>query len=149
MQLTKHTDFALRCLLYIGSLPTNQLATITEISERLHIPRNHLMKIVNKLGQLGYIHTTRGPKGGVKLAIVATEINLARLIKQLEVQLELVNCAEPLCPIKGHCALKRALNEAQAAFFQVLEQHTLADLITNSKVINFPETLAVARLHTP
>ena len=99
--------------------------------------------------QMIYIHTTRGPKGGIRLAMAATEINLASLIKQLEVQLELINCAEPLCPIKGNCALKHAMNEAQMAFFRVLEQYTLADLITNSGVISSPETLAVAKLHTP
>ena len=136
MQLTKHTDFALRCLMYIGALPLDQLATITEIAKCFDIPRNHLMKIVSQLRQLGYIHTVRGLKGGIRLAVAATEINLARLIQQLETQLELVNCAEPVCPLQGRCALKQALSEAQQAFFQVLERYTLADLITHSGVID-------------
>ena len=117
MQLTKQTDFALRCLLYIGTQPSDTLATITEIAERYNIPRNHLMKIVNQLGRLGYIQTMRGPKGGIRLAKPASGINLAHTIKDLENQLDLINCAEPLCPLKDHCALKQALNTAQAAFF--------------------------------
>ena len=79
MQLTKHTDFALRSLMYLGALPKGQLATITEISEQFNIPRNHLMKVVHQLGKLEYIETLRGPKGGIRLKKNAAEIITSRI----------------------------------------------------------------------
>jgi len=49
MQLTKHTDYAFRVLIYLAMQPTDTLATIQEISEYFDISRNHMMKIVQKL----------------------------------------------------------------------------------------------------
>ena len=149
MQLTKHTDFALRCLMYTGAQPADTLVTIPEIAQQFNISRNHLMKIVNQLGRLNYIETIRGSKGGIRLIPATLDIRLDCLIKDLENQLELVNCAEPLCPLKGQCALKQALDCAQAAFFQVLAQYTLAHLIQDSNLSRFLENPTVARLHTP
>ena len=107
------------------------------------------MKIVHQLGQLNYIETIRGPKGGIRLIPATRDMTLTCLIKDLESQLELVNCAEPLCPLKDQCALKHALDSAQAAFFQVLDQYTLADLIQHSNLSRFLENPTVAKLHTP
>lgn len=129
MQLTKHTDFAFRCLMYLGTLPDGQLATISEISTRFTISRNHLMKVVNQLARLGYVASVRGPKGGVRLGRPASDINLGDLVRDFEARLDPVNCDEPVCPIKGACELKRVLNRAQQAFFDVLDQHSLASLL--------------------
>lgn len=136
MQLTKHTDFALRTLMYVGALPIDKLATISEISDKFEIPRNHLMKVVNQLGRSGYLKTQRGPKGGIQLAVPANEINVAALIKDFEVRLDPINCDKPLCPIRGGCELKQALNLAQKAFFDVLQSYSLADLLKQPNAIN-------------
>jgi hypothetical protein len=53
MRLTAFTDYCLRAL----------LATIDEIAERYRVNRNHLVKVVFRLSQLGYLRTLRG-KGG-------------------------------------------------------------------------------------
>lgn len=135
MQLTKYTDFALRTLMYVGVLPKGQLATISEISSRFEIPRNHLMKVVNQLARDGYLETVRGPKGGVRLAMTSSDIVVADVIQRFEVRVEPVNCDEPLCPASGSCALKGALGEAQQAFFNVLKQYTLAKLLHNPDAI--------------
>jgi Rrf2 family nitric oxide-sensitive transcriptional repressor len=136
MQLTKHTDFALRTLMYVGSLPADKLATITEISDQFEIPRNHLMKVVNQLSRLGYLKTLRGPKGGIRLDVLADEINLATLIKDFEVRLDPINCDKPACPISGGCELKYALNLAQKAFFDVLRGYSLADLLKRPSTVS-------------
>lgn len=129
MQLTKHTDFALRSLMYLGALPEGQLATITEIAKQFNIPRNHLMKVVHQLGKLEYIETLRGPKGGIRLKKDAAEITLAALIQDFEARLDPINCDTPPCPMYGGCELKCAMLEAQRAFFKVLENYSVADLV--------------------
>lgn len=132
MQLTKHTDFALRCLMYVGTLPDGELVTISGVSEKLFIPRNHLMKIVNQLSNLGYVESVRGSKGGIRLGLEAKKINLAKVINDFEVRTDPVNCDNPICPLKRGCELRTVLFQAKAAFFEVLEAYSLADLLQNN-----------------
>jgi Rrf2 family nitric oxide-sensitive transcriptional repressor len=131
MQLTKHTDFALRCLMYLAALPEGQLATITEIAEQFNIPRNHLMKVVHQLGKLGYVTTLRGPKGGICLKKDPSDILLSTLVKDFEVRLDPINCDTPPCPMNGGCELKHAMLKAQQAFLNALDNYTVASLVKN------------------
>ena len=128
MQLTKHTDFALRSLMYLAALPEKRLANITEIAEQFNIPRNHLMKVVHQLSKRGYIKTLRGPKGGMHLNKKASDINLADLVRDFEVILDPINCDTPPCPMQGGCTLKQIMLNAQQAFLDVLANYTMEDL---------------------
>jgi Rrf2 family transcriptional regulator, nitric oxide-sensitive transcriptional repressor len=56
MRLTRWTDYALRALIYVGA-KGGRLSTIAEIAESFDISRSHLMKVVNRLAQQGYIDT--------------------------------------------------------------------------------------------
>ena len=78
MRLTRHSDYALRVLLYLG-ITTESLVTIGEIADRYGISRNHLMKVVNRLATHGYVETVRGKRGGIRLARPPEEINLGEL----------------------------------------------------------------------
>jgi len=55
MQLTLHTDFSLRVLIYLSLNKPGELVTINEISEHFEILKNHLTKVVNHLAQKGYV----------------------------------------------------------------------------------------------
>ena len=57
MQLTNFTDFGLRALIYLASLPKDELTSITIVTETFDVSRNHMVKIINKLGQEGYVKT--------------------------------------------------------------------------------------------
>src|SRR5690625_4734779 len=61
MQLTQHTDYAFRVLLYVQAHP-ERLVTITEIAEYYRISRSHLAKVVANLTQHGYLIGVRGQK---------------------------------------------------------------------------------------
>lgn len=64
MKLTKYTDYALRILIYSVLQPQARLISIQEVTEVYDLSRNHVMKIVQRLGQEGYLTTVRG-KGAV------------------------------------------------------------------------------------
>jgi Rrf2 family nitric oxide-sensitive transcriptional repressor len=129
MQLTKHTDYALRVLIYLALQEETERSTITEISEHFEISRNHLVKIVNRLGKLGYVNTIRGKSGGITLKMPPGMIVIGQVVRNMEVQLNIVDCSNPPCPIIGQCKLKGVLNKARDAFMGVLDQYTLADLV--------------------
>ena len=133
MQLTLYTDYSLRVLIYLGIRPNHQ-ATITEIAQSYKVSRNHLVKVVHNLGNMGYITTTRGRGGGLLLALAPEKINIGEVVRKTEPNFDLVECFDEetnTCPISPACALIKALKQARKAFLEVLEQYTLADVVAN------------------
>jgi Rrf2 family nitric oxide-sensitive transcriptional repressor len=129
MKLTRFTDYSLRVLIYLG-LKNDGRVTIKEISEAYNISRNHLMKVVSLLTRMGYVDARRGPGGGIALARSAQDIVIADVVRDMEDDLNLVEClAEGSCIIKPVCELKSALNQALSAYLQTLERYTLQDLL--------------------
>ncbi len=131
MQLTLYTDYSLRVLIYLGLYP-DRLVTINEIAESYHISRNHLVKVVHHLGQVGFIKTVRGKGGGMRLAHPPEEINLGAVVRSTETNFDLVECFDMeknTCPIEPACAFKGMLAEASARFLEVLDSYTLAPVL--------------------
>jgi Rrf2 family transcriptional regulator, nitric oxide-sensitive transcriptional repressor len=130
MRLTRYTDYSLRVLIYLG-LRQDRLTSIREIANAYGISESHLMKVVQALGQFGYVATLRGHGGGLRLAKPPSEINLGDVVRSTEDDLALVECFSDVseCRIAGPCRLANVLRRALEAFFQVLDEHTLADLL--------------------
>jgi Rrf2 family nitric oxide-sensitive transcriptional repressor len=130
MRLTLWTDYVLRTLIYLGS-KGERLSTIAEIAQGFGIPKSHLMKIVNRLAQQGYVETVRGKGGGIRLARPPERVSVGALVREHEAGLAVMGCLERsgFCRIEGCCVLRGALGEATAAFLRTLDGYTLADLL--------------------
>ena len=136
MQLTRFTDYTLRVLISVGLNERKREkrgVTIGEISVQYGISRNHLMKVVQHLARAGYLDTSRGKGGGLRLAIPAAQIRLGDVIREVEGPFHIVPCferAQPgACVIAPACILKGVLSDALAAFLKVLDSYTLEDLL--------------------
>ncbi len=130
MRLTAYTDYSLRVLICLALRP-DQLVTIAQIARSYGISEHHLMKVVHQLGLAGYIETVRGHGGGMRLARKPAEIVIGDVVRHTEPDLCLVDCfrAPNSCTIAPACALSGILGEALDAFLDVLDRHTLADLV--------------------
>ncbi len=131
MQLTTFTDYSFRVLIFLG-IHRAELVSIAQISEAYGISKNHLMKVVHHLGQVGLIDTVRGRGGGIRLAHAPEQIGLGDVVRKTEPHLDIVECFDPErteCAIVPACALTRVLAHARDAFLAVLDDYTLADLI--------------------
>lgn len=130
MRLTVYTDYALRVLIYAAVEPA-PLCTIERISAAYGVSRSHLMKVVQRLAEHGFIETVRGRGGGLRLARPASEITVGDVVRKMEDDLAQAECFKPnqnSCPIMTACGLKRALADALEAYLGALDRHSIADI---------------------
>lgn len=136
MQLTIFTDYGLRSLMYLAA-HTDRRCSVRQIAEHYGISRNHLVKVVHHLAQLGYIDSSKGKGGGVKLAHRADKLKLGDLVRALEPNMDIVECFNKdtnTCRIASACQLKHYLFDAKQAFLASLNNHTLADTVKHKKL---------------
>jgi Rrf2 family transcriptional regulator, nitric oxide-sensitive transcriptional repressor len=129
--------------MYLAARPA-RLSSVKEISEYYAISRNHLVKVVHRLAQLGYVDSSKGKGGGIKLAKNPETIRLGDVIEQLEPSMEMVECFNQqtdCCRISDVCQLKPYLFEAGRSFLDTLNQYTLADIVSRKALLQmFPPT---------
>lgn len=138
MQLSLHADYACRVLIYLAARRAPR-SSIEEIARAFKISENHLVKVVHRLGQLGFVETTRGRNGGLRLARDPELISMGDVIRRMEPHFEVVECFSSntnTCPITGICGLQPALFKARDAFLQSLDAVNLAAVSHNHVAIN-------------
>lgn len=129
MRITRYTDYSLRTLIYVA-LKGDEISTIKEIADSYNISKNHLMKVVQELNNKGYLHAVRGKNGGLRLNGQPEQINIGKLVRDIEQDFSLVECfSGGACRLTPACQLKAVLNKALEAFFITLDGYTLADLL--------------------
>ena len=131
MQLTLHSEYALRVLLYLGTKP-GRLCCTREISDAYGISKNHLVRVVQTLGAHGYLKLTPGRGGGTSLGKEPHMIRLGDVVRDAEPDMRLAECFDRRkndCVLTPVCSLKPVLEEALNAFIASLNRYTLADLL--------------------
>ena len=138
MRLTSHTDYALRMLIYMAARPDG-LCTVNDVAEAYGLSRNHLVKVAQTLRDIGFVETTRGRAGGIRLAKAPEAIGIGALVRATEAEFALAECMQAqggdCCAISPACRLKGMLHEALAAFLAVLDKYTLADVVRNRAML--------------
>ena len=112
MNLTVQSDYAFRTLMFLA-VRDPESATIQEISQHYGISRGHLMVLVHRLGNLGFLENTRGRGGGIKLARPGSEIGLDEILLAIEPGFELAECYRSdsnRCLITTACRLRGVLD---------------------------------------
>ncbi|WBP93659.1 Rrf2 family transcriptional regulator [Mycolicibacterium neoaurum] len=151
MQLTRFTDLGLRTMMLLAAgdaaerrITTRSIATGADASE------HHVAKAVARLVELGMVNAKRGRVGGLSLTEDGRTVSLGWLVRRLEGDAEVIDCAgDRPCPLIAGCRLRRVLAEAKEAFYRELDNHTLEDLTGSGllPVVTLP--LEIAGRNTP
>jgi Rrf2 family iron-responsive transcriptional regulator len=131
MRLTKQTNYAVRILMYCAANGDN-LSRIPDIAKAYTISELFLFKILQPLTKAGLVETVRGRNGGVRLGRPADKITLFDVVKVTEDSFSMAECFEDGaidCPLVDSCGLNGALRRALNAFFDVLAEYTIDDLV--------------------
>ncbi len=139
MRLTKQTNYAVRILMYCAA-NEGQLSRIGDIAKAYGLSELFLFKILQPLNKAGLVETVRGRNGGVRLGRAADQINLFDVVKVTEDNFSMADCFEQHvteCPLVNSCGLNSALRKALNAFFEVLSEYTIDDLVKSRPQISF------------
>lgn len=132
MRLSLHTDYALRVLMYLAA--RERQASVGEIARAYGISHHHLVKVAQRLADIGLVTSRRGRGGGIALARSPDGVNVGAVVRELESLSGFVECFDPdrnTCPVIGVCGLQRALSGAVAAFLDHLDGYRLSDLVSD------------------
>ncbi|MFV0533409.1 MAG: RrF2 family transcriptional regulator [Cumulibacter sp.] len=130
MHLSMFTDLALRIVMRLATLNRDQTLTTHELAEQLNVRYAHATKVVAALQKLGVVETRRGRTGGVWITPTGAAMSIGFIARELEGPGEVVDCDGPNpCPLRGGCLLRRALRDAQDAFFMSLDRLRVSDLV--------------------
>ncbi|MFJ9417156.1 RrF2 family transcriptional regulator [Streptomyces sp. NPDC101227] len=132
MRLTKFTDLALRAVMRLAVAEQAGPSTTREVAEAMGVPHAHMAKAITRLQHLGVLEARRGRGGGLELTGLGRQASVGWLVRELEGEDEVVACdGDPPCPLRAACRLRRALREAQEAFYATLDPLTVGDLVAS------------------
>jgi len=140
MRLTDHTDYSIRTLMYLNQIYINEekrLVTLSELSSRLGISKNNLIKVSNQLAKLNFIETTRGRTGGLLIKKETGKTSLKEIVTKTEETFYLAECfpqKKCACTFFPTCSLRKTLFEALQAFLDTLAEKTLDDVTPKKRL---------------
>jgi len=108
IRITKQTDYAILLLTYVASQDSGQVHTSRSLAEWSHLSLPMVSKILKPLSREGIMVSTRGVKGGYKLARPADQITVGEIIRAIEGPIGMTPCItdpgscdqETFCPVK-------------------------------------------------
>ena len=134
MRLTLRTNLAMRTLMHCAVRSPGGLRT-ADVARACNASFHHVAQVVNQLESGGYLNTSRGRGGGIRLGRPADTISVGEVFRIFESDLPFAECMDPArntCPLRDACRLKGVLCEALGAFYATLDRYTVTDLIANN-----------------
>ncbi len=134
MIITRESDYAIRCILYMAKDP-DKIYTITELSMIRKVPKSFLAKIFQKLTKKEIVKSVRGIKGGFRLAKDPTYINLFDVIIAIEKNVSLNKCLidKNFCELIDGCLLHLIWKDFSEELINNLKKTNFALLINKEK----------------
>jgi Rrf2 family cysteine metabolism transcriptional repressor len=131
MKISTKGRYGTRALVELARHYRGGPVQLKDVAQKQQISLQYLERLMGPLTAAGLIHSSRGPKGGFRLARSPREIKLSHIIEAMEGPIIPVDCIEnpEICKRSGTCASRDVWTEVQSAIFNVLDSITLAELL--------------------
>lgn len=129
MQITRETDYAIRCVLYLASR-TDRVIMVDEIAREMATPKSFLSKILQKLVRADIARSFRGVKGGFQLNREPRNITLLDVIEAVEGSIAMNKCVldTSSCGFSGTCAVHPIWVRIRGEVNELLAHHNFEDI---------------------
>lgn len=127
-------EYAVRAVLHIAGHNDDTPVAVTQVARTLQVPEKYLARVLGTLRQAGILHSTRGARGGFRLARAVDTLTLADVVAPFETGAE-----PPRCLLRGApcgsgsgCPAHRVWHGVTASVRDFMLRTTLAELMTGS-----------------
>jgi Rrf2 family protein len=130
-KISEAASMALHAMAGLAQEPERALTT-GAMASRLGVSEAHLSKVLQRLARVGLVRSTRGPKGGFRLARASDQISLREVYETIEGPLQARTCLleVPACD-QQHCILGDLLPTIS---------HLVADYLGNTRLSDVAAT---------
>ena len=128
--ITRNTDYAIRAIIYMAGKDEG-LTTAIELVRSLKIPRHFLRSILQELSRKKFVKSYKGVGGGFKLLKGPSSIYVKDVAEAFQGAFSLNECflGKSVCPNRGHCALKKKIDDIERHVVSKISSITIADLL--------------------
>ena len=129
LRISKLTDYATVILAALATDSGSQ-RTAADIAQAIHLAAPTVSKLLKQLHRAGLLESSRGLRGGYRLARPASQISAAAILDALEGPLALTECStgNSQCDLQANCSVGGSWQRINHAIRQSLEEITLAEL---------------------
>ncbi len=137
MVFSKSFGYALRGILYVAINEEKPRVKISEIAERLSVPRHFLGKVMKGLVKKGILSSTKGPYGGFSLSPATLDTPLIEVMRITEGSEVFDHCVLRLrkCNATNPCPLHTEVQEVRGHILQLFSRTTIGDLMQADKQV--------------
>src|SRR5262249_53827696 len=133
--LTRTGLHAVRAMVALARLPEGAYAGAAGVAEGIGAPQNYLGKLLRNLAERGLLESQKGLGGGFRLARDPRRIPLYDVAAPIDHLARWSGCilGLPACSDAAPCAMHERWKAVRAAYIQMLQQTTLAELVARDQ----------------
>ncbi|MDH6269603.1 Rrf2 family protein [Rhizobium sp. SG_E_25_P2] len=130
MRLTRHSEIAIAILTACAGAPGKTIRT-TKAAGAAKTTKDYAAHVVNDLVHKGFLKTTRGCQGGIKLAVPPLDILLGDVLRRMQPDLARnANVGVSVEPSTANAAFAAIVGAAEATFLTFMDRFSIADLVS-------------------
>ena len=135
MQLTTKGRYAVNALLDLALHDSEGPVALVDIAKRQNISQTYLEQLFSKLKRHGLVSSSRGPRGGYRLALGTEEISIAKIIYSVDEKIDITRChGKQNCQKDQRCLTHDLWMELNMHVSGFLNGITIFDLINHNNV---------------
>ncbi|MBI2390260.1 MAG: Rrf2 family transcriptional regulator [Deltaproteobacteria bacterium] len=147
MDLPQTTEYALRALAHIATLPDGTLARAETVSNETGVPLHYLHKILRRLAGAGILEAKKGPGGGFALAKAPHRIRFMEILEAMDSPMpDACAFGWGKCDANHPCPLHGTYSEFKNAMIGWASKTTLADVRAYAASIGAERNSEIRRL---
>lgn len=125
--------YALQALLHLAEQGEGVHVSAAVMAQGLGIPATYLAKVLQRLAREGILDSTRGARGGYRLAVDPAGLSVAQAVAPFQELRSPETCllGGP-CSERNPCSAHARRAAWNAAALKILEETTLADLLSGA-----------------
>ena len=147
IKLSKLADYGVALLTHLANAPRDTHSA-QQVADATGIPLPTVSKLLSAFARAELLTTTRGAKGGFRLARRPADISVAEIVVAIDGPIALTQCLEDTagsCTVEPICPSRPAWHTINQAVRQAFQSVSLADLLGRPVATRAPRPYAPPR----